>query len=137
MTFEQETDLLCVYLYDLIRENIVADGHLLSSRDSDKLQICAERLSAQANLIEYQAKKIEQQDKEIQRLRELITLLVENLHEDDDGPDAPGHSHEIPGIWDEDNGELSGKACQWCEIWGQALAVAYPNRPASSNADRL
>lgn len=92
--------------------------------------LAAERLNAQSALIE-------QKDKEIQRLRDLITLLVENLHEDDDGPDAPGHSHETPGIWDEENGGLSGKACQWCEIWGQALAVAYPNRPANSNADRL
>lgn len=59
MTFEQETELLCVYLYDLIRENEVADGHLLSSRDSDKLLSCAERLAAQAALIEQQEMELE------------------------------------------------------------------------------
>lgn len=79
MTFEQETDLLCVYLYDLIRENISADGHLLSSSDSDKLQSCAERLSAQDALIEQQAKQIEALREAVDQERERCAALCDWL----------------------------------------------------------
>jgi hypothetical protein len=35
---------------------------------------------------------------------------------DDDG-NAPGHRHQITGVWDDDNGELAGKPCAWCMTW--------------------
>ena len=34
--------------------------------------------------------------------------------------DAPGHSHDIVGIWDSDNGVLAGKECAWCKAWREA-----------------
>ena len=30
---------------------------------------------------------------------------------------APGHHHVVPGIWDDDNGKLSGQPCEWCATW--------------------
>jgi hypothetical protein len=36
------------------------------------------------------------------------------------GYNAPGHSHNIPGIWDDDNGVLAGKECAWCKAWNTA-----------------
>lgn len=37
---------------------------------------------------------------------------------DDGDGNAPGHGHEVPGVWDEDNGrELAGKPCEWCATW--------------------
>lgn len=33
---------------------------------------------------------------------------------------APGHSHEVPGIWDSDNGKLAGVCCAWCMAWNEA-----------------
>ena len=30
---------------------------------------------------------------------------------------APGHQHIVPGIWDDDNGKLSGQPCEWCATW--------------------
>ena len=37
---------------------------------------------------------------------------------------APGHAHRVPGIWDSDNGELSGKECGWCKAWHAAVKLA-------------
>lgn len=36
---------------------------------------------------------------------------------------APGHGHDVPGIWDSDNGDLSGKPCAWCLAWNTAKAL--------------
>lgn len=32
---------------------------------------------------------------------------------------APGHGHQVPGIWDTDesNGDKGGTACEWCAQW--------------------
>ncbi|MBB5546630.1 hypothetical protein [Paraburkholderia fungorum] len=40
---------------------------------------------------------------------------------------APGHGHDVPGIWDSHNGVKSGMQCAWCMTWNKArsaLAVA-------------
>ena len=34
---------------------------------------------------------------------------------------APGHSHSISGVWDDDNGVLAGKECAWCKAWSAAM----------------
>lgn len=59
------------------------------------------------------------------RLRNLLCKLIDQLasrkkHLDGN---APGHAHSILGVWDSDNGALSGKKCAWCELWQEALAV--------------
>lgn len=33
---------------------------------------------------------------------------------------APGHAHQIIGIWDSDNGILAGQPCSWCIAWNAA-----------------
>jgi hypothetical protein len=40
-----------------------------------------------------------------------------------DEGNAPGHAHEVPGIWDSDNGPLSGTECAWCKAWNTARAT--------------
>lgn len=37
---------------------------------------------------------------------------------------APGHCHDIPGVWDQGNGEKSGKVCGWCKVWNAAAAMS-------------
>lgn len=37
---------------------------------------------------------------------------------------APGHCHEVPGVWDTDNGELAGRECAWCKVWATALELS-------------
>jgi hypothetical protein len=54
----------------------------------------------------------------------LLNELVDQLaHDEADNGDAPGHHHERPGIWNDDNGELSGKPCAWCALWRTARAA--------------
>lgn len=36
---------------------------------------------------------------------------------------APGHGHEIPGVWNSDNGALAGKECAWCAAWNTAVRM--------------
>lgn len=50
----------------------------------------------------------------------LLIKIYDAINEDDKGP---GHSHDVPGIWDADNGELSGKPCEWCATWTRLREV--------------
>lgn len=59
---------------------------------------------------------------------------LEHRHGDERG-NAPRHSHTIPGVWDEDNGELAGKPCAWCALWNKGKemikAASTPTPTAS------
>ena len=56
-------------------------------------------------------------------MQALMTSLLDHLGERDNGTgNAPGHAHEVPGVWDSDNGELAGKPCAWCAVWAEAKA---------------
>lgn len=35
-----------------------------------------------------------------------------------DGPDAPGHGHRVPGLWD-----ATGKPCDWCAAWSRLRSM--------------
>lgn len=41
---------------------------------------------------------------------------------------APGHCHKIAGVWDDDNGDLSGKPCAWCIAWNAASDALNKHR---------
>jgi hypothetical protein len=45
-------------------------------------------------------------------------------------PDAPGHSHNIPGRWDSD-----GTPCEWCATWNRVRECVTKNLPTSVNAN--
>lgn len=58
---------------------------------------------------------------ECEELKVLMAALLDELGERDHGDgNAPGHCHEIPGVWDSDNGKKAGKPCSWCAIWAKA-----------------
>jgi hypothetical protein len=59
---------------------------------------------------------------ENERLREGLGHIFANFA---DRAQAPGHSHDVPGIWDDDisNGELAGKPCDWCAKWNAARST--------------
>lgn len=49
-------------------------------------------------------------------------------HLPDDG-NAPGHGHQVPGIWDVTNGPPDGgKACKLCTAWHKMLRLAKPKK---------
>jgi hypothetical protein len=60
---------------------------------------------------------IEQRD-ELLKTFGLVIDELESRHGNDGN--APGHGHEIPGVWDNDNGKLAGKPCAWCAVWAKA-----------------
>ena len=33
---------------------------------------------------------------------------------------SPNHSHQVPGVWDSDNGELANKSCAECALYDEA-----------------
>jgi len=43
---------------------------------------------------------------------------------------GPGHGHRVPGVWDEDNGELAGKPCAWCSICNAAKGIVERHEQA-------
>lgn len=41
-----------------------------------------------------------------------------------DNGNAPGHGHAIPGVWDDDNGDIAGHRCAECLLWSLAEKLA-------------
>lgn len=63
------------------------------------------------------------------RFRSILTAVVDEMQREDGEytGNAPGHGHEVPGIWDSDNGMRAGKPCAWCRTWKlarEAIAAA-------------
>lgn len=36
---------------------------------------------------------------------------------------SPNHAHEVPGIWDSDNGKKAGKPCAECAMYDLARKI--------------
>ena len=49
---------------------------------------------------------------------------------------APGHAHQIPGVWDSDNGPLAGKECGWCKAWAKAVEIDAQTKAAKAGGER-
>lgn len=47
----------------------------------------------------------------------ISTIAEEVPHRHGSRGNAPGHGHDVAGIWDSDNGALAGKECGWCKAW--------------------
>ncbi|UBM23319.1 ead/Ea22-like family protein [Pseudomonas sp. p1(2021b)] len=66
---------------------------------------------------------------ENEALRSLVlSALEESNGRPGSGGNAPGHCHEVPGVWDRGNGDRSGTQCGWCRIWSAAQAMAKEAR---------
>lgn len=61
--------------------------------------------------------------------RAILEAVRREMGESDDA-NAPGHAHQIPGIWDEDNGDLAGTPCAWCLTWAKFTALVAIERDA-------
>lgn len=62
---------------------------------------------------------------------DLLAALRAIMAKLDKGRDAPGHCHDRPGIWDDDNGEKAGQPCEWCVQWNAARAAIAKALPAA------
>lgn len=61
-------------------------------------------------------------------MRRVVAEHPRRSHKNDGN--GPGHGHAIPGVWDEDNGELAGKPCAWCSIWNAAKGIVERHEQA-------
>lgn len=45
--------------------------------------------------------------------------------------DAPGHNHDVAGVWNDDpsNGLEAGNLCEWCSLWSEVRAALTPEQP--------
>lgn len=66
---------------------------------------------------------------ECEGLREVMACVVSEIPRGYSRGNAPGHCHDIPGIWDRDNGDKAGKECGWCKVWNAAIALSKGERP--------
>lgn len=61
--------------------------------------------------------------------RDLMAAVIRNInHGEYNRPyrgieNAPGHAHDMPGIWNSDNGAKAGTPCAWCATWNAARAA--------------
>jgi hypothetical protein len=63
--------------------------------------------------------------------RAILEAVFREMDEDDGG-NAPGHGHEVPGIWDSDNGAKAGKPCAWCLTWAKFTSLIDGAAPSAS-----
>lgn len=97
--------------------------HLLEQHMPRTGDGCQEGWSRVVEAQELQS-RLSEADATSEKLRDLLRLVVSELPHRNSGSDgnAPGHGHRTPGVWDGDNGELSGRPCAWCAIWAAAKA---------------
>lgn len=63
--------------------------------------------------------------------RAILEAVHRELDREGRNGDAPGHAHEIPGVWDSDNGAMAGKPCAWCLTWRKFTALIRADAPDS------
>ncbi|HDR9036072.1 TPA: hypothetical protein QDB07_003580 [Burkholderia vietnamiensis] len=70
--------------------------------------------------------------------RDLMAAIIREIdHGEYDRPylgteNAPGHAHDVPGIWDSDNGAKAGTQCAWCATWNAARSALAQRRGEGS-----
>ncbi|WP_148038363.1 hypothetical protein [Burkholderia pseudomallei] len=61
--------------------------------------------------------------------RDLMAAVIRNINQGEYNrpyrgiENAPDHAHDMPGIWDSDNGAKAGTQCAWCATWNAARAA--------------
>lgn len=93
---------------------IVACVNACAGIDTELLGIIADNDKTLAGVIA----ELEKQRDELLEVFQLV--IAEMEHRDRNDGNAPGHGHDIPGVWDSDNGDLAGKPCAWCAVWKKA-----------------
>lgn len=82
-------------------------------------QLQEEVFEVRAQLEAVQEAPTEKPDWWKEMLAAVMRELPRNMGRWKDG-NAPGHCHDVPGIWDSDNGAKAGTTCAWCLVWNKA-----------------
>ena len=99
-----------------------AASHSHAIHDRDRI----DRIATDAAILnDRQAKRIAALQRERDELLTVFSIVIYELdrRESRNKIDAPGHCHDIHGVWDSDNGALAGKPCAWCAVWDKAKAL--------------
>ncbi|MBR8471214.1 MULTISPECIES: hypothetical protein [Burkholderia] len=108
--------------------------------DQDKIRFMATRLRAMdlttcaeaADAIDLLLAEVEAaaaDKRDATAFRDLMAKVIREInHGEYNHPyrgieNAPMHGHEVPGIWDSDNGAKAGTPCAWCATWNAARAA--------------
>ncbi len=93
---------------------------------------CAEHFTECADAIDHLLAELEAaaaDKRNALAFRDLMAAVIRNInHGEYNRPyrgieNAPGHAHDMPGIWDSDNGAKAGTQCAWCATWNAARAA--------------
>lgn len=93
---------------------------------------CAEHFTECADAIDHLLAEVEAaaaDKRNALAFRDLMAAVIRNInHGEYNRPyrgieNAPGHAHDMPGIWDSDNGAKAGTQCAWCATWNAARAA--------------
>ncbi len=69
---------------------------------------------------------------------DFIDTVKQAFKEVGDRKSFPGHAHDVPGVWDSDNGEKANKPCAQCAMWSKLhdmLAAAPKSSHFRENAN--
>lgn len=86
------------------------------------------------------AREVEALEAKLAAVREALAVVLRGDPDRRPWPgdrgNAPGHAHQIAGVWDDDNGDRAGTPCEWCAAWHAALAIldGEPAREPSNSA---
>lgn len=70
------------------------------------------------------AAEIDELKRQRDELFSVISAILEEVpHRHWSRGNAPGHCHDVAGIWGDDNGDLAGKECGWCKAWRCAVDI--------------
>jgi hypothetical protein len=94
------------------------DAAIVAIEQRDYLDALAKEYFEKLNGWQSACITAEKQRDELLKTFGLVIDELESRHGNDGN--APGHGHEIPGVWDNDNGKLAGKPCAWCAVWAKA-----------------
>lgn len=110
--------------------------------DTDKMKALADKCREPANswdvsstlenaadAIDALLAKVEADKRDALAFRDLMANVIRKINQGEYNrpyrgiENAPDHAHDIPGIWDSDNGAKAGTQCTWCATWNAARAA--------------
>lgn len=96
---------------------IIADMQLVETNLRQQIAHMNDEIAGLKSDVAY----VEKQRDELLSVFGVVIDELETKHGNDGN--APGHGHEVAGVWDSDNGKLAGKPCGWCAVWAKAKDI--------------
>lgn len=98
-------------------------------REQSTNGMVGEMLTRAADAIDALLAKVEADKQDALEFRDLMAAVIRKINQGEYNrpyrgiENAPDHAHDMPGIWDSDNGAKAGTQCAWCATWNAARAA--------------